>query len=383
MDAARVLTCAAVDRGEKPSVLSAIVKYHLTERMRQVLNDAMDVGGGSAICLGPRNYLGRPYQAIPIGITVEGANILTRTLIIFGQGAIRCHPYVLKEMRAVADPDRKSGLQQFDRAFFAHAGLTISTAVRSLWLGLSGAFFVPVPGGPCRRILQRTTRRSSAFALTADLAMLVLGGNLKRKEKLSGRLADILANLYLISAMVKQFEERGRPLDELPLLEWSCAESLRVIDSAFDGFYRNFPNRPIAWMLRLLTFPLGIRPQGASDRCGHRVATLLMAPSPLRDRLTAGIYLPGGTEEALGRIEDALPKVIAAEAVEKKIRAARKEKKIFAADEGEALREAVAAGAISSAEAELVEAANAARREVIRVDDFPADYGQKGGSHAK
>jgi acyl-CoA dehydrogenase len=374
MEAARVLTCAAVDRGEKPSVLSAIVKYHLTERMRLVLNDAMDVGGGSAICLGPRNYLGRPYQAIPIGITVEGANILTRTLIIFGQGAIRSHPYVLKEMRAVADPDAKSGLQQFDRAFCAHVGLTISTAVRSLWLGLSGAFFVLVPGGPSRRILQRTTRRSCAFALTADLAMLVLGGNLKRKEKLSGRLADILANLYLISAMVKQFEERGRPLDELPLLEWGCAESLRAIDSAFVGFFANFPNRPIAWLLRLLTFPLGIRPQGASDRCGHRVATLLMAPSPLRDRLTAGIYLPTSTEEALGRIDDALPKVIAAEAVEKKLRAARKEKKIFAADEGEALAEAVAAGAISLAEAELVEAANAARREVIRVDDFPADY---------
>ena len=376
MDAARVLTCGAVDRGEKPSVLSAIVKYHLTERMRLVLNDAMDVGGGSAICLGPRNYLGRPYQAIPIGITVEGANILTRTLIIFGQGAIRSHPYVLKEMRAVADPDPKSGLQQFDRAFSAHVGLTISTAARALWLGLSGAFFVLVPGGPSRRILQRTTRRCNAFALTADLAMLILGGNLKRKEKLSGRLADILANLYLISAMVKQFEERGRPVDELPLLEWGCAESLRVIDSAFVGFFANFPNRPVAWLLRLLTFPLGLRPQGASDRLGHHVATLLMAPSALRDRLTAGIYLPTSTEEALGRIDDALPKVVAAEAVEKKLRAARKEKKIFAADDSEALREAVAAGVISPAEAALVEAANAARREVIRVDDFPADYRQ-------
>jgi acyl-CoA dehydrogenase len=377
MDAARVLTCAAVDRGEKPSVLSAIVKYHLTERMRVVLNDAMDVGGGSAICLGPRNYLGRPYQAIPIGITVEGANILTRTQIIFGQGAIRSHPYVLKEMQAVAHPDPAVGLKAFDRAFSAHVGLTISTAVRALWLGLSGALFLGVPGGPCRRILQSTTRRCTAFALTADLAMLVLGGHLKRKEKLSGRLADILANLYFLSAMVKQFEERGRPRDELPLLEWSCAESLRIIDSAFVGFFRNFPNRPIAWLLRFLTFPLGIRPQGASDRCGHRVATLLMAPSPLRDRLTAGIYRPESREEALGRIEDALHKVVAAEGVEAKLRAARKEKKIFAADEGEALREAVAAGVISPAEAGLVSAANAARREVIRVDDFPADYGKQ------
>ena len=383
MEAARVLTCAAVDRGEKPSVLSAIVKYHLTERMRVVLNDAMDVAGGSAICLGPRNYLGRPYQSIPIGITVEGANILTRTLIIFGQGAIRSHPYVIKEMQAVAHPDPAVGLQQFDRAFFAHVGLSISTALRSFWCGLGGDVFLPVPGGPARRILQRTTRRCSAFALTADVSMLVLGGNLKRKEKLSGRLADILANLYLLSAMVKQFEERGRPLDELPLLEWSCAESLRAIDSAFAGFFANFPNRPIAWLLRFLTFPLGIRPQGASDRLGHRVATLLMEPSALRDRLTAGIYLPTGTEEALGRIDDALPKVIAAEAVEKKLRTARKAKQIFAVDDGEALREGVAAGVITPTEAALVEAANAARREVIRVDDFPADYGQKGDGHGE
>jgi acyl-CoA dehydrogenase len=242
---------------------------------------------------------------------------------------------------------------------------------------------LPVPGGPARRILQRTTRRCSAFALTADLSMLVLGGNLKRKEKLSGRLADILANLYLISAMVKQFEERGRPEDELPLLEWSCAESLRAIDSAFVGFFRNFPNRPIAWLLRFLTFPLGIRPQGASDRLGHKVAGLLMAPSALRDRLTHGIYLPTGTEEVLGRIDDALDKVIAAEAVEKKLRAARKAKQIFAVDETEALREGVAAGVISFAEAEMVEAANAARREVIRVDDFPPDYGQNGGRHGE
>jgi acyl-CoA dehydrogenase len=383
MEAARVLTCAAVDRGEKPAVLSAIVKYHLTERMRVVLNDAMDVAGGSAICLGPRNYLGRPYQSIPIGITVEGANILTRTLIIFGQGAIRSHPYVLKEMQAVTHPDPAVGLQQFDRAFFAHVGLSISTAFRSFCFGLGGAYLLPLPGGPARRILQRTTRRCSAFALIADLSMLVLGGNLKRKEKLSGRLADILANLYLISAMVKQFEERGRPQDELPLLEWSCAESLRAIDSAFVGFFRNFPNRPVAWLLRLCTFPLGIRPQGASDRLGHRVATLLMAPSALRDRLTHGIYLPTGTEEALGRIEDALHKVVAAEDVEKKLRTARKAKQIFAVDDIEALREAVAVGAISRAEAEMVEAANVARRAVIRVDDFPADYGQNGGNHGK
>ncbi|MDT8442515.1 MAG: acyl-CoA dehydrogenase, partial [Desulfuromonadales bacterium] len=279
LEAARSLTCAAVDRGEKPAVLSAIVKYNATERMRQVLNDAMDVQGGSGICLGPRNLLGRPYQAIPIGITVEGANILTRTLIVFGQGAIRSHPYVLKEMQAVGDPDRTAGLRAFDENFFAHVGFTISTGVRTLISGLTGGRLLTVPDGPNRRILQRLTRLSSAFVLTADTAMLVLGGNLKRKEKLSGRLADILSNLYLASAVVKQFEDHDRPEEEQPLVEWSCAESVRVIETAFAEFFRNFPNRPVAWLLRLVTFPLGIRPAAPADRLGHQVAALLMAPS--------------------------------------------------------------------------------------------------------
>ena len=226
MEAARVMTCAAVDRGEKPSVLSAIVKYSLTEGMRRVVNDAMDVQGGSGISLGPRNLLGRVYQAIPIGITVEGANILTRSMIIFGQGAVRCHPYVLREIRAVADPDQAAGLIDFDRAFFGHCGFTVSTAARALWLGVSGGRLLAAPGGPCRRLLQITSRLSAAFVLAADLSMIIIGSGLKRREKLSGRLADILANLYLVSAAIKQFEDHGRPADELPLLEWACAEQL-------------------------------------------------------------------------------------------------------------------------------------------------------------
>jgi acyl-CoA dehydrogenase len=374
MEAARSLTCAAVDRGEKPAVLSAIVKYNLTERMRQVLNDAMDIQAGSGICLGPRNYLGLAYQAIPIGITVEGANILTRTLIVFGQGAIRSHPYVLREMQAVADPDRSAGLRAFDEHFFAHAGFTISTAARALWSGLTGGRLLAVPGGPCRRQLQRATRLSAAFVLTADTSMLVLAGALKRKEKLSGRLADILSNLYLVSAVIKQFEDRGRPAEELPLVEWACAESFRVIESAFAEFFRNFPNRPVAWLLRLAAFPLGIRPAGPSDRLGHRVAALLMEPSAVRDRLSAGIFVPTEMDEPLGRLDDALRKVVAAEDVEKKVREALRNKTIAGRDEALALAAAVEAGVISAAEAELVISANDARREVIRVDDFPAGY---------
>jgi len=381
MEAARVMTCAAVDRGEKPSVLSAIVKYSLTEGMRRVVNDAMDVQGGSGISLGPRNLLGRVYQSIPIGITVEGANILTRSMIIFGQGAVRCHPYVLREIRAVADPDQAAGLIEFDRAFFGHFGFTVSTASRALWLGLSNGHLLMVPGGPCRRLLQITSRLSAAFVLAADLSMIIIGSGLKRREKLSGRLADILANLYLVSAAIKQFEDHGRPADELPLLEWACASSFRTIQLAFEGIFANFPNRPAALLLRLLTFPLGMSDTGPDDRLGHRVAALLLAPSAVRDRLTAGIYTPTGLDEPLGRLDDALAKVIAAEAVERKVRDAVKGGRIAAGSDEQMLQAALQGGVITAGEAEIVAVAQAARREVIRVDDFPADYWHRGGSH--
>jgi acyl-CoA dehydrogenase len=381
MDAARVMTCAAVDRGEKPSVPSAIVKYSLTEGMRRVVNDAMDVQGGSGICLGPRNLLGRVYQSIPIGITVEGANILTRSMIIFGQGAVRCHPYVLREIRAVADPDHSSGLIDFDRAFFGHIGFTVGTAARALWLGLTGGRFLPAPGGPAKRLLQITSRLSSDFVLAADLSMVIIGSGLKRKEKLSGRLADILANLYLVSAVIKQFEDHGRPADELPLVEWSCAYSFHAIQIAFKGIFANFPNRPAALLLRLLAFPLGIPDYGPNDRLGHRVAAVLLAPSAVRDRLTSGIYAPSDPGEPLGRLDDALAKVIAAEAVEKKIRDAVKGKRIAAGSDPQLLQKAVQAGVIVAGEADCIAVAQAARQEVIRVDDFPADYWRRGGGH--
>lgn len=381
MDAARVMTCAAVDRGEKPSVLSAIVKYSLTEGMRRVVNDAMDVQGGSAISLGPRNLLGRVYQSIPIGITVEGANILTRSMIIFGQGAVRCHPYVLREIRAVADPDQAAGLIAFDRAFFGHVGFTISTAARVLWLGLTGGRLLPVPGGPARRLLQITSRLSAAFVLAADLSMIIIGSGLKRREKLSGRLADILSNLYLVSAAIKQFEDHGRPADELPLLEWSCANSFRAITIAFEGFFANFPNRPAGLLLRLVAFPLGLPDPGPGDRLGHQVATVLLAPSAVRDRLTAGIYTPTDIHEPLGRLDDALAKVIAADPAEKKLREAARTKQIASGSDEQMLQEGVQAGVITAAEAAIVAASQAARQEVIRVDDFPADYWQTGAGH--
>ena len=244
MDAARMMTAQALDLGGKPSVISAIVKYHCTERGRIVINDAMDVHGGKGICLGPDNYLGRAYQQTPIGITVEGANILTRSLIIFGQGAVRSHPYVLKEIHAAHDEDTKRAVREFDAALFGHISFSLSNAVRSLVYGLTGGRIIGVPTEqPTKRYYQALTRYSAAFAFASDVSMLVLGGALKRREKLSARLGDVLSQMYLCSAVLKRFEDDGRLEEDLPLLHWGMQDGLYRIQVAFDGVLQNFPNR--------------------------------------------------------------------------------------------------------------------------------------------
>lgn len=380
MDAARVMTCAAVDLGEKPSVISAIAKYNMTERMRKVINDAMDVQGGSAICMGPRNFVGRVYQSIPISITVEGANILTRSMIIFGQGAIRCHPYILKEMEAAQNRDLEQGAVDFDKALFGHIGFTISNAARALWLGLTGARFQPVPlsaQGTEAYYYRQATRMSAAFALVADVAMLTLGGNLKRKEKFSGRLADMLSQLYLISACLKRFHDDGQPEEDLPLLQWACDDALYQMQESLRGLLRNFSMRPLAGLLRFIIMPWGKSYHLPVDKLGHKAAQLLLSPSAARDRLTKGIFVPQGDDEALGRLEDALTKVINAESVERMLRAAVKSGKLDKAREEALVQQGLAAGVIEADEAEQIRAAIAARREVIKVDDFAPDYWHK------
>lgn len=292
MEATRVLTASAVDMGEKPSVISAIVKYHCTERSRSVINDAMDVHGGKGICMGPDNYLARTYQQIPIGITVEGANILTRSLIIFGQGAVRAHPYVLKEINAAHDPDKKKALLSFDEALWGHISFSMSNAVRALVFGVTGGRGIDAPTeAPTRRYYQQLTRYSAAFAFTVDVAMLVLGGSLKRREKISARLGDVLSQMYLCSATLKRFEDDGRPDADLPLLHWSMQDASFRIQEAFDGVLQNFPSRIGAWLLRRLIFPLGKCVMPPSDLLGHQVSKLMMEPGLDRDRLTAGMYI--------------------------------------------------------------------------------------------
>jgi acyl-CoA dehydrogenase len=376
MDAARAMTAVGVDLGEKPSVISAIVKYHVTERNRRVVNDAMDIQGGKGICLGPNNFMGRAYQQIPISITVEGANILTRSLIIFGQGAIRCHPYVLKEMLAAREPDRARASQEFDRALWGHIRFTLTNAVRSLIMGLTGSHWVQVPLNAApenRRYFQQLTRFSAMFAFLSDVSMLVLGGGLKRREKLSARLGDILSLMYLVSAALKRYEDEGRQRADKPLLDWAVWDAMYKAQNAFEGVISNYPSRPIAWLLRRILFPLGRPYVVPSDRLGHEVARLLIEPSATRDRLTAGMYVTQGETDIIGKLEAALDAAIAAEAIERKLREAQKAGRI-AGETPEALVKAgIAAGMLTADEqAELARAARL-RDEVIRVDDFPPD----------
>ncbi len=380
MNAVRTMTAGAIDLGAKPSVTSAIAKYHVTERGRQVVNDGMDIIGGKGICLGPSNFLGRAYQQIPVGITVEGANILTRSLILFGQGAIRCHPYVLKEMQAAHNPDGKQGLVDFDKALFGHILFTIRHCFRAFWIGISGSNFVKVPHNVApetRRYYQQLTRFSSAFAFLSDISMLVMGGELKRREKLSARLGDILSLMYLCSATLKRYESEGRQKDDAPLMHWAIWDSMYKAQMAFDGVIANFPNKFIGRFLYRTIFPLGHPYDVPSDKVGHQVAKVLIAPSAARDRLTAETYLPMTEAESVGAIELALQATIAAEPADAKIRAAEKDGK-FAGNPDANVRDiaqaAFSLGVITTEEYALLKRRNHLRDIVIRVDDFPFDH---------
>ena len=380
MDATRTMTAGAVDLGEKPSVVSAIAKYHVTERARQVVNDGMDVVGGKGICLGPSNFIGRAYQQIPIGITVEGANILTRSLIIFGQGAIRCHPYLLPEMQAAQNKDVRQGLVDFDKALWGHVGYTIRNGFRALWLGMTGSHFVGVDvdvAPEVRRYYQQMTRFSAAFAFLSDISLLVLGGSVKRREKLSARLGDILAQMYLISCTLKRYEADGRQAADAPLAHWAIWDSMYKAQEAFDGVIANFPNRFIGAFLQRSIFPWGHPYVVPSDDVGHQVAKLLIAPSATRDRLTAECYLPMTESEPVGAIELALIATLEAEVIEAKIRDAEKAGR-FANNPLANVRDiasaAVECGVITAAEFEKMKRRNVLRDIVVHVDDFPFDF---------
>ncbi len=367
MNAARTLTAGAVDAGEKPAVLSAIVKAYLTEGMRQVVTDAMDIRAGAAICRGPRNILANAYQAVPIGITVEGANILTRSMIIYGQGAIRSHPHVQEEMRAVMERD----VVRFDRAFFGHVGHVVTNVVRAVLLGLTnGRLLRPPVGGKVKRFFGQLTRMSAAFTVISDAAMATLGGQLKRREKISGRLADALAWMYLGSAALKRYIDEGKPACDLPFVEWSCVHALHEIQTALVGVLDNLPTRPAAWLLRPLVFPLGARHRPPSDKLGGAVARGLLDDRQACLTLTRDIYVPPPDEPGLGRLDHALDHAVAALGVERKIRDAVRAGSLDKAPGDVLLDQAVEVGIITGEERKQVLDADEIRDEVIQVDSF-------------
>jgi acyl-CoA dehydrogenase len=363
LDAARRLTCAALNEGHHPAVISGIMKLQATERMRIAIDDAMDIHGGKAVIDGPQNYLGSLYRSVPVGITVEGANILTRNLIVFGQGAIRAHPYLLQEMNALGEQDHAKGLSEFDRAFWQHVGHSVTTLFRAWGRSWSGGMFAPAPdAGEASGFYRQLSRYSAAFALCADMALLTLGGALKRKEMLSARFGDILSELYLLSAALKRWQDEGRRAEDFAALEWCMASGIRTIENRFAEILANLPNRLIAGILKFIVQPFGARVLGPSDRVVHECAQLVLEPSAARDRLTPDLSHIED-DRGVARLEKAFLLVTAAAEIAKRMHAARMDD----------WREAVKRGVITQAEGEQIAAAREAAARVIEVDDFPPE----------
>lgn len=368
MDAARQLTLVALDGGERPGVLSAILKYQLTEGNRDCINDAMDIHGGKGVITGPNNYLARGYQALPIAITVEGANILTRSLIIFGQGAIRAHPWLLKEMAAARDP-RPGARKAFDKALFGHVGYMISNVVRALMLGLSrGRATRPPVKGPSAHYFRQMTRMTAAFCFVSDLVLVSLGGGFKFKEMLSGRLADALIHLYLGSAALKRFEDQGRPEDDLPLLTWAMEDSLHTIQESLKGVLQNFPVPGVGRLVKWLIFPYGSPYRPPSDETSKAIADILLTENDARDRLVDGVYI-SDQEDASGQVHTAFHLVLTAAQAENAVRNALKQSVTWE-NHQELVQKAVESGVITEEQATTVRLAQEATRAVIEVDAF-------------
>ena len=384
MDAARTVTTGAIDAGEQPAVPSAILKLHLTELGRVVSADAMDIHGGKGVMLGPNNYLARGWQAAPIGITVEGANILTRNLIIFGQGAIRCHPFVLKEMQAARSADGQRSVDDFDRALFAHIGFSVSNAVRSLVMALTFARFQPAPGsGAIHRYFQHIERFSASFAFATDVAMLSLGGYLKKKESLSARLGDVLSYLYLASMVLKRHHDNGSPKEDLPIVEWACRDLLYRAQEQLHGFLRNFPNRLLAAMMRAMIFPRGRTYFAPGDSLGAELARLAMEPSASRDRLCRHAFRSNVSGNPLAALHEALELAVKVEPIDRRLRVdGVKTGRISALDAAGQIRQGRTLGILSEEEAAMLLDYDQRIMRIINVDDFaPAELPAGGAFH--
>ncbi len=374
MNAAVSVTSGAIDQGEKPAVPSAVLKYHCTEMARKCANDAMDVHAGKGVMMGPTNYLGRGYMATPIAVTVEGANILTRSLIIYGQGAIRCHPFVLRELHAASDHDHDRGLIEFDDALFGHIGYAISNLARSFFLALTHAKFSRVPlNTPTRRYYQNINRYSAAFALASDFAMLTLGGDLKKRELLSARLGDILSSMYLASCVLKHFENQGRRATDLPLVEWSVRTLMYQAQTSLHEFLLNIPNRWVSWFLRCFIFPRGRTYKNPSDELSARVVEIVTTPGEARERLSQFAYTTLEPGNPLGQLQEALELTKENVPLERRLRQARKEGLIVSDYLGLQIDEAAKAQVVSKAEANRLRTYYEKVAALLDVDDFAPD----------
>ncbi len=383
-EAARGLTASMVDEGQKPSVISGLLKYRTTDAMRDRYNDAMDIHGGRAVQDGPSNYLFSGYSNVPVAVTVEGANILTRSLITFAQGALRAHPYLYKEIQAAQASDPRAGLDAFDAAFCGHMKFMAGNKTGAFWHAVTMGNFAPAPvdhrmAGWYRQLY----RYAQGFALVADWTVVFLGGELKRKQRLSGRMADVLSDLYLLSATLKRYEDEGRIAEDAPIVDAIARDCIASIETNLKAMFDNFPNRFVAWSMRVLVFPFGAHAACSSDRENYRLARNVLEPSEQRDRLTAGLYVTTDAHDRTGMLEDALVKVIAAEEIEHKFRTALRKGVIERRLDRDAIADAVDAGVLTAEEAETLRAADEAMNRVIAVDDFdPAELGYQTGDAA-
>ncbi|QLE85650.1 acyl-CoA dehydrogenase [Shewanella sp. Scap07] len=372
LEAARRLTTTGIDLKVKPSVVTAIAKYHMTELGRDVINDAMDIQSGKGIQLGPKNYLGHGHMATPISITVEGANILTRSLMIFGQGATRCHPYVLAEMETAAMENEADALERFDSLLLGHMGYASRNGVRAFISALTGSRFNTAPvSGVTKQYYKDMTRVSSALALMTDLSMLMLGGDLKRKEMLSARMGDVLSELYLASATLKLFEDNGRQHDDLPAVHYVMQLRLKNAASALQGAIRNFPNPVVAWVMRIVMFPLGNHFNGPSDALATELCQSMLQPGPARDRLTFLCPDFEGDKGGIAEVEAAFIAQHQCKSIYAKLKQGQKAGSLPRKLTNLALFEAAKAqNIISEDEHKQLLIANELRLDAIHVDDF-------------
>ncbi|MGH6736821.1 MAG: acyl-CoA dehydrogenase [Methyloceanibacter sp.] len=371
LEAARAVTASMVSAGEKPAVISALLKYVSTERMRQSVNDALDIHGGRGICDGPSNYIQGAYQMVPVGITVEGANILTRTLIVFAQGALRSHPYLFAELEALQDRDEKRGVEKFETLFDRHLSFTVSNAGGALFHNVTFGAFAPAPpnAGDVSRWWRQLSRASRSFALVADLTVALLGGGLKVKQKITGRMADALTELYLLSTILKRYEDDGRPAADRKVVDVCARNCLYRFDQALRGTIDNFPVRGAAWLMRPLVLPFGVR-RPASDKEGKEIVRLALQPGAFRDRLTRDIFTADNAGDGPGLLEATLLKVVACEEAEKKLERAIRKGDVKRFHDNDWIKEAESKGVLTADEAgDLAELRDMVAK-VIAVDDF-------------